>query len=54
VTFALKPEGQGTAVTVTYVVGGYHPAGLTGFAPAVDGVLAAQWPALKKAAEQGG
>lgn len=53
-TFALKPEGQGTAVTVTYVVGGYHPAGLTGFAQAVDGVLAAQWPALKKAAEQGG
>lgn len=53
-TFALKPEGQGTAVTVTYVVGGYHPAGLAGFAQAVDGVLAAQMPALKRAAEQGG
>lgn len=53
-TFALKPEGQGTAVIITYVVGGYHPAGLASFAQPVDGVLAAQWPALKKAAEQGG
>jgi uncharacterized protein YndB with AHSA1/START domain len=53
-TFALKPEGQGTVLTVTYVVGGYHPAGLAGFAQPVDGVLAAQWPALKTAAERGG
>lgn len=53
-TFALKAEGQGTAVTVTYVVGGFHPAGVSGFAQAVDGVFAAQWPALKRAAEQGG
>lgn len=50
-TFALKPEGQGTAVSVTYVVGGYHPAGVGSFAQAVDGVFAAQWPALRKAAE---
>jgi uncharacterized protein YndB with AHSA1/START domain len=53
-TFALKAEGQRTAVTVTYVVGGYHPSGLSGFAQAVDGVFAAQLLALKKAAEQGG
>lgn len=53
-TFALKPEGQGTSLTVTYVVGGYHPAGLASFAQPVDGVLAAQWPALKQAAERGG
>ena len=53
-TFTLKAEGQGTALTVTYVVGGYHPAGLTSFAQPVDGVFAAQWPALRKAAEQGG
>ena len=53
-TFALKPEGKGTAVTVTYVVGGYHPNGVASFSNVVDGVLAAQWPALKKAAEGGG
>lgn len=51
-TFALKPDGQGTALTVTYVVGGYHPAGLSGFATAVDGVIAAQMPGLKAAAER--
>lgn len=50
-TFALSPAGRGTALTVTYVVGGYHPQGLQGFAPAVDGVFAAQMPALKRAAE---
>ncbi|QDX25550.1 SRPBCC domain-containing protein [Sphingomonas suaedae] len=50
-TFALKPEGQGTALTVTYVVGGYHPAGLATFATAVDGVIGAQMPGLKAAAE---
>ncbi|MCP3729134.1 SRPBCC domain-containing protein [Sphingomonas sp. MG17] len=50
-TFALKAEGQGTAVTITYVVGGFHPGGLQGFAAPVDGVFAAQMPALKRAAE---
>lgn len=50
-TFALKPEGAGTALTITYVVSGYHPSGLPNFATAVDGVLAAQMPGLKKAAE---
>ena len=49
-TFALKPEGQGTILTVTYVVGGFHPAGLTTLAEPVDGVIAAQMPGLKAAA----
>lgn len=52
-TFALKPQGQGTAVTISYVVGGFHPNGLTSFAQPVDGVFAAQLPALKRAAEAG-
>lgn len=51
-TFALKPDGQGTAVTVTYVVGGFHPAGVASFAQVVDGVFAAQMPGLKAAAER--
>ena len=51
-TFALKSEGQGTALTVTYVVGGFHPAGLTTLAAPVDGVIAAQMPGLKAAAER--
>ena len=51
-TFSLKPEGQGTALTITYVAGGYHPSGLSNFAAAVDGVLAAQMPGLKAAAER--
>jgi uncharacterized protein YndB with AHSA1/START domain len=51
-TFALKPDGQGTALTVTYVVGGFHPAGLATLAAPVDGVIAAQMPGLKAAAER--
>lgn len=51
-TFALKPEGAGTALTVTYVVSGFHPAGLTTLAAPVDGVIAAQMPGLKAAAER--
>lgn len=51
-TFALKAEGQGTALTVTYVVGGFHPAGLQALAGPVNGVLAAQMPGLKAAAER--
>lgn len=50
-TFELKPQGTGTGVTVTYVVGGWHPAGLGSFATIVDGVVGAQWAGLKKAAE---
>jgi uncharacterized protein YndB with AHSA1/START domain len=52
-TFALKAEGQGTVLTLTYVVGGFHPAGLQALATPVDGVLAAQLPALKRVAETG-
>ena len=51
-TFQLKAEGQGTALTVTYIAGGYHPSGVQTFAAAVDGVLAAQMPGLKAAAER--
>ncbi|WP_422058079.1 SRPBCC family protein [Sphingomonas sp.] len=51
-TFALKPDGQGTTLTVTYVVGGFHPAGLATLAAPVDGVIAAQMPGLKAAAER--
>ena len=51
-TFALKPGGAGTALTVTYVVSGFHPAGLANLAAPVDGVIAAQMPGLKKAAER--
>lgn len=50
-TFALKPAGEGTELTITYVVGGYHPNGLGTFAAIVDGVVGAQWAGLKKAAE---
>lgn len=50
-TFALKAEGAGTALTVTYVAGGFHPNGLEGLATPVDDVFAAQMPALKLAAE---
>lgn len=52
-TFELKAEARGTALTVSYVVGGFHPAGLQTFAVPVDGVFAAQMPALKRAAEAG-
>lgn len=51
-TFALKAEGQGTALTVTYVAGGYHPNGIQSFAAIVDQVLGAQMPGLKAAAER--
>ncbi len=50
-TFTLTAQGAGTALTLTYVVGGYNPGGLAGFATAVDGVLGAQMPALKARAE---
>jgi uncharacterized protein YndB with AHSA1/START domain len=51
-TFALRPEGKGTALTISYIVAGYHPGGLASFARPVDGVFAAQLPALKQAAER--
>ena len=52
-SFELKRRGQGSEVTVTYVVGGYHPAGLAAFARPVDGVFAALMAALKRVAEAG-
>lgn len=52
-TFALKAEGRGAVLTVTYVVGGFHAAGLQALAAPVDGVLAAQLLALKRVAEAG-
>lgn len=55
-SFVLTPQGQGkgqgTVLTVTYVVGGFHPAGLDTLAAPVDAVLAAQMPGLKAAAER--
>lgn len=41
-TFALKPVESGTAVTLTYVVGGHVRMGMAEIAPAVDGVLGEQ------------
>jgi len=41
-TFNLKPEGDGTVLTWTYVVGGYVGGGLEAWAAPVDGVLSAQ------------
>jgi uncharacterized protein YndB with AHSA1/START domain len=52
-TYALKPVGQGTELTVTYVAGGYLPAGFPTMAPVVDQVLSAQWAGLKRVAEAG-
>jgi uncharacterized protein YndB with AHSA1/START domain len=49
--FVLAPAGQGTKVTLTYVVGGYVRGGSAEMAPLVDQVLAEQLAALKKAAE---
>jgi len=53
-TFTLEPEGEGTKVTVRYVVGGYMRAGGETLAPAVDQVLAHQLDLMKAAAEGAG
>jgi uncharacterized protein YndB with AHSA1/START domain len=51
-TFELSPDGDNaTKVRMTYVAGGYSPAGFDKLAPAVDGVLSAQLDGLKAAAE---
>lgn len=52
-TFTLKPEGEGTALTWTYVVGGYASDGLEAWAVPVDGVLSAQLANLKTRVEAG-
>ena len=50
-TFDLKAEGDGSLLTWSYVVGGYTPGGLEGWARPVDGVLSAQLANLKTRAE---
>ena len=50
-TFDLKTEGDGSLLTWAYVVGGYTPGGLEGWARPVDGVLSAQLANLKTRAE---
>ncbi|MBK1970566.1 MULTISPECIES: SRPBCC family protein [Brevundimonas] len=51
-TFSLKPEGDGTTLTWTYVVGGYASGGLEAWAAPVDGVLSAQLANLKTQVER--
>jgi uncharacterized protein YndB with AHSA1/START domain len=50
-TIELKKTDDGTALTVTYSVGGYLKGGLAGFAPVVDRMLAEQFEGLKRFAE---
>ena len=41
-TLTLTPEGTGTKIAVSYIVGGYTRMGMTKFAPLVDGVIGEQ------------
>lgn len=50
-TFEIKAEGEGSALTWAYIVGGYTPGGLEAWAAPVDGVLSAQLANLKARAE---
>ncbi|MBX9813576.1 MAG: SRPBCC family protein [Sphingomonas sp.] len=50
-TITLEPEGEGTKLSLSYVVGGFARAGLDTLAPKVDEVLALQLAHLKEAAE---
>lgn len=50
---ALKPQGEGTTVTVTYAVGGYLSGGSEKWAPLVDRVLGAQFGRLGRYVETG-
>lgn len=50
-TFELKAEGEKSALTWSYIVGGYTPGGLEAWAGPVDGVLSAQLADLKTRAE---
>lgn len=47
-TFALKPEGEGTQVTMSYSAGGYFQGGMAALAAPVDQVLSAQLAGLVK------
>jgi hypothetical protein len=42
-TWTLTPAGNGTAVELTYLVGGYNRGGFKDLAPGVDSVLRAQF-----------
>ena len=46
-TWAFKPEASGTAVELTYSVGGYARGGFETMAPSVDEVLSDQHSRLK-------
>jgi len=48
---SIAPDGAGSSVTLTYLVGGYIPVDIQSIAPSVDTVLAAQMARLKAAAE---
>lgn len=47
-SWELAPSGLGTAVTLTYAVGGYAPGGLDAWAPAVDRVVGEQLDRLAR------
>ena len=51
-TWQLEKSGEGTAATVTYVVGGYVPGGADALAAPVDGVMAIQIRRLKALLER--
>lgn len=51
-TFAIKPDGKGASVTMSYVVGGYIRSGPKLIAPAVDMVLGQQLAGLKAHLEE--
>lgn len=52
-TWSLKPDATGTALTLDYALGGYSKAGFADFAKAVDGVLGEQTTRLKAFIETG-
>jgi len=52
-TWSLAPTDGGTAVALTYSVGGFLPGGFEQLAPAVDGVLGEQLGRLRRLVETG-
>ncbi len=52
-TVTLKPQGEGTALTLDYVTFGHGGAGFAGFAKAGDAVLGEQVARLKRFVESG-
>jgi uncharacterized protein YndB with AHSA1/START domain len=52
-TIALSPAAGGTKVDVTYIVGGYLPAGMNTFASPVNEVLMGQFARFKSYVESG-